>query len=206
MRAVARRSGVMRVAVPSGFVGKRRPGYALQDAAEPKPHLGCSRRLARVASAEDHILHAIAAQALGALLAHHPRDGVRHVALAAPVRADYRRDALVERQLGSIGERFETIDFETFPPPGPTTAPGPAHTRGQYGARLGDPPMPDTTSFLAGRQDDNGPKLRPFSFFRVPEDGPEPARSGVSVPRTRYSGKRKLQPNSLWSNDPSNQS
>jgi hypothetical protein len=61
--------------------------------------------------------------------------------------------------------------------------------------------MPDMTSFLAGRQNDNGLKLRPLSSFRVPEDGPEATESVVSVPRPSYSGKRKLRPKSLWSNN-----
>ena len=61
--------------------------------------------------------------------------------------------------------------------------------------------MPDMTSFLAGRQNDNGLKLRPLSFFRVSEDGPEATESVVSVPRPSYSGKRKLRPQSLWSNN-----
>src|SRR5207248_3070024 len=72
------------------------------------------RRLARVAAVEDHVFHLVAAQALGALLAHHPRDRIGHVALAAPVRADNRRDAFVEGELGPIGKRFEAVDLETF--------------------------------------------------------------------------------------------
>jgi hypothetical protein len=55
--------------------------------------------------------HLVAAQALGALLAHHPRDRVGDVALAAPVGPDDRRDALVERELGPIGKRFEAVDL-----------------------------------------------------------------------------------------------
>ena len=53
---------------------------------------------------EDHVLHALAAQALGALLAEHPRDGVDDVALAAAVGADDGGDAGVEGELGAIGE------------------------------------------------------------------------------------------------------
>ena len=55
--------------------------------------------LRRIAAVEDHVFHLVAAQALRALLAHHPGDGVGDVALAAAIRADDRRDALVEGQL-----------------------------------------------------------------------------------------------------------
>ena len=94
--------------------GNAGPLTCLQHAAEPQPHFGGGRRLARVAAVEDDVFHPLAAQALGALLAHHPRDGVGDVALAAPVRADNGRHALVEGQLGAVGERFEAVDFETF--------------------------------------------------------------------------------------------
>ena len=67
-----------------------------------------------VAAVEDHVLHPVAAQALGALLSEHPRDRIGEVALAAPVRPDDGSDALVERELGAVGERFETGDFEAF--------------------------------------------------------------------------------------------
>src|SRR5262249_57218977 len=73
-----------------------RPHHVLDDAAQSQPDLGGGRRLARVAAAEDHILHLVAAQALGALLAHHPGDGVGHVALAAAVRPDDRGHPFVE--------------------------------------------------------------------------------------------------------------
>ena len=70
--------------------------------------------LAGVAAAEDDVLHLVAAQALGALLAKHPGDGVGDVALAAAVGADDGGDATVEGQLGAIGEGLESGDFEAF--------------------------------------------------------------------------------------------
>ena len=67
-----------------------------QNVAQPQAHFGGARRLARVAAVEDHILHAVAAQAFRALLAEHPGDGVCHVALPAPIRSDNRGDAAVD--------------------------------------------------------------------------------------------------------------
>ena len=64
----------------------RQPG-AESTSLEPQPHLGGAGRLSRVAAVEDDVFHPVAAQALGALLAEHPRDGVGDVALAASVRA-----------------------------------------------------------------------------------------------------------------------
>ncbi len=88
----------------------RRQGQAGQ----PKAHFSGRARLARVAAAEDHVLHLVAAQALGALLAKHPRDGVGDVALAAAIRPDDGGDALVERKLGAVGEGLEPGDLEAF--------------------------------------------------------------------------------------------
>jgi hypothetical protein len=101
----------MAVSVEAGLGRKRRAADRLQEAAESQPHFGGGRRLACVAAAEDDVLHLVAAQALGALLAHHPRDRVGDVALAAPVGPDDRRDALVERELGPIRKRFEAVDL-----------------------------------------------------------------------------------------------
>src|SRR5262249_16922954 len=89
-------------------------GHGLQHTGEPQPHLGRGRRLPPVPAPQHHVLHPLAAQALGALLAHDPRDRVGDIALATPVWTDYRGDAFVEGQLGSIGERFEAVDFKTF--------------------------------------------------------------------------------------------
>ena len=89
-----------------------------RDARQEQPHLGRPRRLAGVAAAEDHILHLVATKALGALLAEHPRDGIRDVALATAVRPDDGRDAFVEGELGAIRKRLEPGDFEALQPHG----------------------------------------------------------------------------------------
>jgi hypothetical protein len=81
---------------------------------QPQADFSGRARLARVAAAEDDVLHLVAAQALGALLAEHPGDGVRHVALATAVRADDGRDAMVESQLCPVGKRLESVDVKAF--------------------------------------------------------------------------------------------
>src|SRR6185436_11113247 len=93
---------------------KGRSADRFQEAAEAKPHLGRGRRLAAIAAVENYVFHLLAAEALGALLAHDPRDRVRDVALSAAVRADNRRHPLVEGKFRAIGERFEAVDFQTF--------------------------------------------------------------------------------------------
>src|SRR5439155_25233867 len=70
---------------------QRRSGDRLQKAAESQPDFGGRRRFPRIAPVEDDVFHPIAAQALGALLAHDPGDRVGHVALAASVGTDDRR-------------------------------------------------------------------------------------------------------------------
>ena len=102
------------VAVRRSAAFERRAAHGLHEPAEPQTDFCGGRRLARVAAAEDDVFHLVAAQALGALLAHHPRNRVGDVALAAPVRPDDRRHALVEGELGPVGERFEAVDLETF--------------------------------------------------------------------------------------------
>ena len=94
----------------------QRPGLLRprHHAAQVEPDLGRGRRLAGVAAAEDHVLHPVAAQALGALLAEHPGDGVDDVALAAAVRADDGGHARVEPHVGAIGKALEAREFESF--------------------------------------------------------------------------------------------
>src|SRR4029453_16211727 len=106
-----------------GFLRECRSGDVLQHAAETQAHFSGGGGLSRIAAAENHVLHSIAAQALRALLAHHPGDGIGDVALPAPVGADNGGDALVEGELRSIGERFETVDLEAFKAHGDTGIP-----------------------------------------------------------------------------------
>ncbi len=89
---------------------RRREG----DSTESQPDLRRPGGLAGVGAAEDHVLHLVATQTFCALFAHDPGEGVGHIALAAAVRADNRRDPAVERQFGAIGKRLEAGYFETF--------------------------------------------------------------------------------------------
>ena len=45
---------------------------------------------------------------LGGQLTHHPADGIDHVGLAAPVRADHAGEIAGKADLGGIYEGFET--------------------------------------------------------------------------------------------------
>jgi hypothetical protein len=61
---------------------------------------------------EDDVLHLLAAQAAGPLLAQHPLDGIHDVALAAPVGPDDDRDAVLEFELRPVGEALEALQDE----------------------------------------------------------------------------------------------
>src|SRR4029453_14929194 len=93
---------------------KRRACDALDDSAETQANFGRGSRLPGVASAEDDVLHAFAAEALGALFAHHPCDRVGDVTLATAIRAEDCGDALVEGQLRPIGKGLEPVNFKTL--------------------------------------------------------------------------------------------
>ena len=77
-------------------------------------HLAHPQRLAQLRAGEDDVLHPPAAQALGALLAEHPGDGVGQVALAAAVGADDGGHAAAEGQPHRVDERLEPRDLETL--------------------------------------------------------------------------------------------
>src|SRR5262245_47212062 len=93
-----------RIAKPSGRDGRRHP-------AESQAHFSRRSRLAGVAAAEDDVFHLVAAKTLGALLTHHPGDGIGNVAFTAAVRPDDRRDPTIEGQFGTVRERLEAVDF-----------------------------------------------------------------------------------------------
>ena len=76
---------------------------------EDQGHLGEAQRLALVGPREDDVLHLLAAQAGGALLAEHPLDGVDDVALAAAVGSDDDGDAVPELELRLVGEALEAM-------------------------------------------------------------------------------------------------
>ncbi len=82
--------------------------------AQPQAYFRCRARLAGVAATEDHVLHLVAAQALRALLAKYPCDGVRDIALAAAVGPDDGGYALVEGKLRAVREGLETGNLEAF--------------------------------------------------------------------------------------------
>ena len=78
-------------------------------------HLRHAGRLAVARAGEDDVLHLDAAQALGRLLAEHPRDRVRDVRLAAAVRPDDGRNAFTgELHLGAIAEGLEAENLYFF--------------------------------------------------------------------------------------------
>ena len=81
---------------------------------ENERHLCKTHGAALFRAAEDDVLHLAAAQRLRALLAHDPQDGVRYVRLAAPVRADDRRDLLVKIQARLVRKGLEALDLQCF--------------------------------------------------------------------------------------------
>ncbi len=87
-------------------VGHRLVAHEMQD------DFGHAAWRAVARALKDHVEHGRAAQVLDALLAQDPRDGVRHVRLAAAVRADDSRDAFAgEDEVGVIREGFEACDL-----------------------------------------------------------------------------------------------
>jgi hypothetical protein len=90
-------------------------------------------RGARFAAREDHVLHALAAQAARGLLAHRPADGVDHVRLAAAVRPDDGGDAGLEGEGRLVDEALESRDLERLdaqPTPISRDCPARVHTAG----------------------------------------------------------------------------
>ena len=83
-------------------------GWRDNDVAEAKTDFGGPGGLARIGTVEDDVFHLVAAEALGALLAEHPRQRIGHVGLTAAVGSDNGGDTTVECQLGPIREGLET--------------------------------------------------------------------------------------------------
>ena len=77
-------------------------------AREGQGHLGQAEGFASTVAGKDEVVHPVATQELGALLAECPADGVGNVALSAAVWADHTRHAGLERQFNFFGEGFET--------------------------------------------------------------------------------------------------
>ena len=74
-----------------------------------KTHLGTLFR-----AAENDVLHLGAPEALGALLAHDPADGVRNVGLAGAVGAHDGGDVLAKIQDRLIRKGLEALDLQCF--------------------------------------------------------------------------------------------
>ena len=77
-------------------------------------HLGPAQRWPRGGAREDDVFHLAAAQRLGALLAHHPGQGVDDVGLARAVRPDHAGDAGLEAERGGGGEGLEAAQSEAL--------------------------------------------------------------------------------------------
>ena len=75
-------------------------------------HLGRAARLHAVSTAEDHILHRLAAHRKRRLLAHRPQHGVGDVRLARAVRAYDHAHAGTEVESRAIGEGLEALQRE----------------------------------------------------------------------------------------------
>src|SRR5439155_12375214 len=78
---------------------------------ERQHDLGHAERAAPGRSVEDDVVHALAAQDPGALLAQGPRDRVTDVGLAAAVGADDRRDLARKGQVDLFVEGLEAGDL-----------------------------------------------------------------------------------------------
>ena len=76
--------------------------------------LGTAERRPGGGAGEDDVVHLAAAQALGALLAHHPGERVHDVRFARPVRPDHAGDTWLEPQRGGRGEGLEPTQGEAF--------------------------------------------------------------------------------------------
>ena len=92
--------------------------------------LGPAERRAAGGAGEDDVLHLAAAQALGALLAHDPGQGVDDVGLAGAVGADDAGDARLEAQRRRRGEGLESLQGQRLEVHGSALSSGQARGRG----------------------------------------------------------------------------
>ncbi len=76
--------------------------------------LGAAQRRAAGGAGEDDVLHLAAAQRLGALLAHHPGEGVDDVGLARAVGTDDAGDAGLELERRRGGEGLEALERQAL--------------------------------------------------------------------------------------------
>lgn len=75
---------------------------------------GPAQRGTRRGAGEDDVFHLAAAQGLGPLLPHHPRQRVDHVGLAGSVGTDDGGDTRLEPQSRCRGEGFEALQRQTL--------------------------------------------------------------------------------------------
>ena len=76
--------------------------------------LGAGGRLAARGAGEDHVLHRLAADVAGRLLAERPQHRVGDVGLAGPVGADDHAHAGTELEPAAVRERLEALDGDRF--------------------------------------------------------------------------------------------
>ena len=76
--------------------------------------LGATQRRTAGGAGEDDVLHLAAAQALGALLPHHPGERVDDVGLAGAVGPDDAGDARLEAHRGRRGEGLEALQGQAL--------------------------------------------------------------------------------------------
>ena len=79
---------------------------------EHQRDLGDTHRLARRRAREDDVLHGLAAQLLGALLAQDPQNRVRDVRFSRAVGTDDDGQARLKRHMGAVGKRLEPFERE----------------------------------------------------------------------------------------------
>ena len=113
-RGLVEEVGVRAVAIGSprdGDLVKLRPQGLLAFGKDER-HLGHAQGLARVRAVEDDVLHLGATQGAGALLAEHPPNRVRHVALAATIRPHNGNHPRLEREPRLVREAFEALNLQ----------------------------------------------------------------------------------------------
>ena len=76
-------------------------------------HLSVIARRAVHGTGEDHVVHAIAAQGLGGVGAHHPAQGFQDVGLSAAVGPDDPRQSGFDPKVGGIDEGLEPGEAES---------------------------------------------------------------------------------------------
>ena len=95
-------------------VGGERCGRLAVGVVEGQRDLGHADRRAVLRAREDHVVHALAAELAGRLLAHHPLDGIDDVRLAATVRSDHAGHPRIEAEDRAVDEGLEAVELQTL--------------------------------------------------------------------------------------------